>query len=194
MDRNAPTDYPIHEPLERRFSPYAFDPERNVAEEDLRALFEAARWTMSSYNAQPWRYVVGVRERNRAVWDQVLCVLVEGNQAWARNAPVLALGVVEHHFEHNGKPNKAATHDLGAASAALTVEATVRGLHVHQMIGIEPDRAREVFDLRGSLEPLTGIAIGYLGEPGAVDEQYAQRDTRPRERKPVDELVIRGGF
>ena len=192
MNRTAPTEHPIHDLLRQRWSPYAFDPDRPVSQSDLQALFEAARWAMSSYNAQPWRYIVGVRERNPEVWEQVLSVLVEGNQPWAKNAPVLALGVVEHHFEYNDKDNKAAVHDLGAASASLTFEATARGLFVHQMIGIEPDIAREVFDLSGSLEPLTGLAIGYVGDASVVSRDYAERDTNDRERKPLDDLIIRG--
>ncbi len=194
MNRAAPTEHSIHDLLRQRFSPYAFDPNRTVAQADLQALFEAARWSMSSYNAQPWRYIVGVRERNPELWEQVHGVLVAGNQPWAKNAPVLALGVVEHNFEYNGKPNKAAVHDLGAASASLTFEATARGLCVHQMIGIEPDKAREVFELSGSLEPLTGLAIGYLGDASVVDPEYAERDSNERQRKPMDELIIRGGL
>ena len=107
---------------------------------------------------------------------------------------MLALGLVEHQFEHNRKENKAAIHDLGAASACLTVEATARGLSVHQMIGIEPDKARQVFNISGSLEPFTALAIGYVGDPSHVGEEYAKRDARERQRKPLDELVIHGGF
>ena len=188
----APVDHPIHELLQQRYSPYAFDPDRAVSAADLAALFEAARWTMSSYNAQPWRYVVGVKERSQQLWEKIHSVLVEGNQPWAKNAPVLALGVVEHHFEHNGKPNKAALHDLGAASAYLSLEATSRGLCVHQMIGIEPEKAREVFALTGSLEPVTALAIGYPGEPHHVAEEYAKRDQRLRERKSIGEIIIIG--
>lgn len=194
MNRTAPTEHPIHDLLRERWSPYAFDPNRTVSQADLQALFEAARWAMSSYNAQPWRYIVGVRERNPEVWEQVHGVLVAGNQPWAMNAPVLALGVVEHNFEHNDKPNKAAVHDLGAASANLTFEATARGLCVHQMIGIEPDQAREVFNLSGSLEPLTGLAIGYLGDPSVISEEYAERDNNERARKPTADFIIRGGL
>ncbi len=192
MTHEAPADYPIHDILRHRWSPYAFDPRRSVDLADLHALFEAARWAMSSYNAQPWRYIVGVRDRNPALWEKVYSVLVEGNQPWAKNAPVLALGLVEHRFEKNGKENKAATHDLGAASACLTFEAVSRGLHVHQMIGIEPDKARDVFGISGSLEPLTALAIGYAGKPGDVDDRYAQRDEGPRERKPLGDIVISG--
>ena len=194
MNHIAPIDHPIHDLLSQRWSPYAFDPDRGVSEDDLHALFEAARWAMSSYNAQPWRYIVGVRERSPKVWEQILSVLVEGNQPWAKNAPVLAIGLVEHNFEHNDKENKAAVHDLGAASANLTFEATVRGLNVHQMIGIEPDKAREVFGISGSLEPFTGIAIGYAGEPSHVGEEYAKRDTLERQRKSLNNIIIYGGY
>jgi len=194
MSQHNPVDYPVHELLARRWSPYAFDPGRDVPEADLRSLFEAARWTMSSYNAQPWRYIVGVRSRDPVLWEGVLDVLVEGNRPWARHAPVLALGIVEHLFEHNGKPNKAAAHDLGAASAMLTVEATARGLCVHQMIGIQPDKAREIFGLAESLEPLTGLAIGYPGDGAALEPAYRERDARPRQRKMLHELIIEGNL
>ena len=189
-----PADYPIHDLLRQRKSPYAIDPHRSVSEADLKAMFEAARWAMSSYNAQPWRYIVGVKERDPETWNKVFNALVPGNQPWAKNAPVLAIGVVEHHFEYNGKDNKAAPHDLGAASAFLTLEATARGLVVHQMIGIEPDIVRQTFAISGSLEPLTGIAIGYQGDASVVEESYAQRDTKERTRKALEEIVIRGGF
>jgi nitroreductase len=194
MDRTANTDADIHPLLKQRHSPYAIDPGRAVSKEDVYALFEAARWTMSSYNAQPWRYIVGVKARDPKTWEKVHSVLLEGNQPWAANAPVLAVGVVEHNFEHNGKPNKAAHHDLGAASALLTLEATARGLVVHQMIGIDPDRCRDVFGITGSLEPLTALAIGYAGDASHVEGVYAERDRKPRERKAMDTLVIAGGF
>lgn len=147
---------------------------------------------MSSYNAQPWRYIVGVRSRSQGVWDQVFDVLVEGNKAWAVNAPVLAIGLVEHNFEHNGKPNKAALHDLGAASASLTYEATHRGITVHQMIGIEPKKARQQFDLAPSIEAVTALAIGYAGASREDENEFSKRDARPRERKQIKEIILHG--
>ena len=163
-----------------------------ISAEDLRALFEAARWMMSSYNAQPWRYIVGTRDHSPEIRDRIFRVLLAGNQPWARNAPVLALGIVQHNFEHNGELNKAAVHDLGAASAGLTFEATSRGLAVHQMIGIDPDKARETFSLTNGLEPFTGIAIGYPGDASVIPGEYVQRDRKPRERKPLSEIILTG--
>ncbi|GAB3272430.1 nitroreductase family protein [Parahaliea aestuarii] len=181
----------IHSLFRQRRSPYQFDTERSVRPADIEALFEAARWAMSSYNAQPWRYIVGVKEENPAMWQAIFEVLVEGNQPWARHAPVLALGVMETAFEHNGKPNKAAAHDLGAASAFLTLEATARGLVVHQMIGIEPEKAHADFKLTNTQEALTALAIGYAGSNPDLPAGYIERDEAPRQRKPLEEIVRR---
>lgn len=189
--KNAETDYPVHALIAKRWSPYVFS-DRAISNEDLCSLFEAARWTMSSYNAQPWRYILGIRGYSDPLRDRIFSVLLEGNQVWAKHAPVLALGLAEHNFEHNGKPNKAAIHDLGAASAQLTLEATARGLCVHQMVGIDPDKACEVFDLPDSIEPVTGLAIGYPGNAGDTNEEYASRDERPRERKSLQDILLLG--
>lgn len=194
MERKAPVEHDVDDLIRARWSPYVFDPERDVAEDDLRAMFEAARWTMSSFNAQPWRYVLGVRRRHPEVWKRVLDVLVASNRRWARNAPVLALTVVEHRMADDGSINKAAEHDAGAASAFLTVEATARGIYVHQMAGIDADKARTVFGITGSMEPLVAMAIGYPGEAGDAEEKYAIRDQRERVRKPIEEIILEGGF
>jgi len=189
MSPAAPTAHPVHDLLGQRHSPYVFAADRDIDAADLHSLLEAARWTMSSYNEQPWRYVVGSRSRSPEVWKAVLEVLVTGNQAWAQHAPVLMLGLISTRFERNGKENTAAAHDLGAASACLTLEATARGISVHQMIGIEPEKAAQSFALPESIQALTALAIGYAGDPGSCSEDYASRDLQPRERKPLDDLL-----
>lgn len=188
-----PVAVPINELSTRRWSPYGFDPSREVGREDLDGLFEAARWSMSAFNAQPWRYIVGVRGRSQQAWDSVLASLLEGNRGWAQHAPVLALGLVEQNFEHNGKPNPAALHDLGAASASLSYEAVARGLAVHQMAGIDPDKARELFDLPETVRPFSGLAIGFPA-PSPAQGQFGKRDQRPRERRPLKESILHGGW
>ena len=190
MSRDAEPKYPIHKLLVQRHSPYAFDPDREVSSEDVDSLFEAARWTMSSYNAQPWRYIVAHRGQER--WRKIYECLVEGNQPWAVNAAVLALGLTRTTFAYNGKPNVAAEHDLGAASAMLTVEATARGLAVHQMIGIEPEKVLETFDLPEDVKPLTALAIGYPGDASQIPAAYAERDEKPRERMPQADFLLQG--
>ena len=189
-----PVEHDILPALQARWSPYAFDPERDVSEGDLAAMFEAARWAMSSYNEQPWRFIVGVRGRSEETREKVLGTLVEGNKPWATFAPVLALGLYRPDFARNGKPNAAARHDLGAASACLTVEAAARGIMVHQMIGVDHERVRAAFELPDGLEPLTALAIGYHAPNPGLDESYAKRDERERSRLPLGELLLAGGL
>jgi nitroreductase len=188
--KHATPDHPIHELIARRWSPYAFA-DRSVSDADLRSLFEAARWAASSYNEQPWRYVLATKA-NPAEFERLLSCLVEPNQAWAKAAPALALGCTSLTFALNGKPNAAAIHDLGIASATLTLEATARGLFVHQMIGILPDKAREVYRIPEGFEPKTALAIGYAADPKALPEKYRERDLTPRARKPLAEIVFGG--
>lgn len=192
MNRKAVPDHPISRPLTERWSPYAFS-EQAVSDADLLSLFEAARWAASSYNEQPWSYIVA-RKSDGAEFERVLSCLVEANQPWAKNAQVLGLGVVTHPFTRNGKPNKAAIHDLGLASANLTFEATTRGLFVHQMIGILADKARTEFGIPEGSEAYTGLAIGYPGERPDLLAAYADRDRAPRQRKPLDAFVFTGGW
>jgi nitroreductase len=190
MTMRATTDHPIHDLISTRWSPYAFA-DRPVSREDLLSLFEAARWAPSSYNEQPWSYIVATKE-NPAEFTRLLSCLVEGNQAWAKNAPVLAVGCSSLNFSRNNQPNAAALHDLGLASASLLVEATARGLAIHQMIGILPDRVRELYQVPQGVQPLTGLAIGYVADPSAVPESLRPRDQARRPRKPLAQFVFGG--
>jgi len=188
--KTASTDYPILPVLARRWSPYGFA-DRPVAEADLRSLFEAARWAASSYNEQPWSYLLATKE-DPAEFARLLSCLVEANQAWAKAAPVLVLGVVSLRFAKNSKNNRAAVHDLGLASANLVVEATTRDLSVHQMIGILPDRARELYQIPEHSEAWTALAIGYAADPSRLPDALKERDLAPRQRKPLSGFVFTG--
>ena len=188
MRKPAPADRPIHPLLAERWSPYAFTGE-SVTVEDLLALFEAARWAASSYNEQPWRFIVA-RHEEPAAFAKVLSCLVPFNQGWAGHAPVLALGLVRTLRPGDGSPNAAAQHDLGLAAASLTVEATHRGLSVHQMSGIVADRIRDAWALPADVLPLTALAIGYAAPLAATREDLRDRQGRPRERRRLPEFVF----
>ena len=189
-DKKAKTDHPIHQLLTDRWSPYAFD-HRPVANADLCSLFEAARWAPSSYNEQPWSYIVATRD-DSAEFARLLSCLVEANQAWAKDAPVLALGVVTLKFSRNNDDNRAAVHDLGLAAGNLVMEATVRGLSVHQMAGIVPQKARELFNIPEHSEAWTALAIGYKGDSSKLPDHLKERELAPRQRKPLNKFVFGG--
>src|SRR5436309_6122679 len=175
---NAVTDYPINDLIAKRWSPYSFA-NRSVSDEDLRSLFEAARWAPSSYNEQPWSFIVAKKE-DAEEFARVLSCLVEANQRWAGEASVLILGITRLNFQRNGKPNRAAVHDLGLAACCLVLEATARGLSAHQMIGIVPEKVREIYSVPDDCEPMTAIAIGYAGDRNDLPEELRARDATRR--------------
>jgi nitroreductase len=188
IDKRASADHPIHDLVARRWSPCAFG-EKAVPDDDLRSIFEAARWAASSRNEQPWRYIVA-RKSDPEKFERLLSCLVEANREWAKHAPVLALGVAGLSFSRDGSPNPTALHDLGLASATLTIEATGRGLFVHQMGGILPERAVEIYRIPAGWQVVTALAIGYLGDPNELPEKLRARDLAARKRRPARETVF----
>jgi nitroreductase len=190
MQKPATTGQPINELIRQRWSPRAFDV-KPVPADVLRSLFEAARWAPSSNNEQPWAYLVAIHD-NPEEFAKMVSVLVEFNANWAKHAPVLALAVSELAFAKNGAPNRNAQYDTGAASALLSVEATSRGLFVHQMAGFDPDKARQVFGIPAAWDAIAAIAIGYPGDPATLPQPYQDRERAPRTRKPLSEFVMTG--
>jgi nitroreductase len=186
--KHAPAIEGVLPVLHRRWSARSFS-EREVSRADLAKVFEAARWAASSSNEQPWRFLVGAR--NSLTHKKIASTLMGFNQEWAPKAPVLILGVVNTKFAQNGKPNAYALYDLGAAASYLTLQAAELRMVTHQMAGYDHEAARQLLDIPESYALGTVIAIGYQGEPAALtSEQLIARETAPRDRKPLSELVF----
>jgi nitroreductase len=192
MQKPAPADHPVHELIHKRWSPRAFA-DKPVSAEPLRSLFEAARWAPSSYNEQPWAFLVATKD-DQAFHSKVLSTLVEFNQVWAKHAPVLGIAVSELAFARDGKPNRNAFYDTGAAVAYLSIEATARGLFVHQMAGFDPHKATERFSIPTGWEPIAAFVIGYPGDPQSLPKTLLERELAPRTRKPLAEFVMSGSW
>lgn len=185
--RTAPTEHPVLEVLAERWSPRAFDAENAIDEAKLAASLEAARWTPSANNSQPWRFIVA--RRGTALHAQVVDALVGFNQAWAVNAAVLVVAVAETATE-DGTPITHALYDLGQAVAHFSVQAHHEGLLVHQMSGFDPEAVREFAELEPRFSAVTVFAVGEFGDVTALPEVLQQRETAPRVRRPIAETVI----
>jgi len=190
MQKPAAADHPIHEHLRERWSPRAFS-ERPVSPEVLRSLFEAARWAPSSNNEQPWAFLVAVKDDPEA-HARLLSTLVEGNQVWAKHAPVLVIAVSALNFARNGQSNRNACYDTGMAVADLTFEATSRGLFVHQMAGFDPQKTIDLFQIPSGWQPIAALVIGYPGDPQSLPDNLRERELAPRSRKPLKDFVMSG--
>jgi nitroreductase len=189
-DRTKVAGAPIHALLRTRWSPRAFS-NGDVDHGTLRSLLEAARWAPSSFNAQPWSFIVATRD-DTAAFERMLGVLMPQNVQWAKNAPVLILAVARKSLDASGRPNRYALYDVGQAVAHLTVEATARGLFAHQMGGFDAEKAREVFALPADYDAVALIALGYLGEADSLPESLQKSERAPRNRKPLAEFVFAG--
>lgn len=185
----AKPDHPILDVIPCRWSPYAYTP-RTVEREKLLSCFEAARWAASSFNEQPWSFLVAFREQE-AEFAKMLDCLVEANQQWAQNVGVLILTVTRSRFQKNEKPNRVALHDLGAAAAHFALQAAELGLQAHQMAGVQLDKVRTTYAIPDGYDPQTAIALGYP-DPVPGDSELAKRDAGPRQRKPIEQQVFSG--
>ncbi len=192
MDRTAPTDRPILDLLARRWSPRAFS-DRPVDPATLATLFEAARWAPSSYNEQPWRFIVATMD-DPAAYQRVLGCLAPFNQEWARTAPVLVITVAALRFAKNGKDNAHARHDIGLAMMALTIQAQAMEIYVHQMAGFDPVKTRADLGIPDDFEPVSAAAIGYQGDPAVLNAKMREQEIAPRERRALDQSVFSGSF
>jgi len=188
--KHAKTDHPIQHDLAARYSPYAFA-DRSVPPEDLRSLFEAARWAASSYNEQPWSFILATRDDAEG-FERLASCLVPGNRAWASRAPVLALSVAKRTFDLNGKANAHAWHDVGLAVANLTLQAQSMGLAVHQMAGFDATRARDVLAIPADHAPVAALAIGYYADPASLTEEDREAEGKARSRRERATLVHGG--
>ncbi|WP_181314506.1 nitroreductase family protein [Phormidesmis priestleyi] len=190
IDPLSTTQYSIEEVLRQRWSPISFS-NQAVEPEKLRSMLEAARWAASSYNEQPWSYIVATQD-NPDEFSRLLKCLAEGNQVWAKHTPVLMLSVAKLTFERNGVENRHAFHDVGAASANLAIEAAAQGLLIHQMAGFDVPKAKETYGIPEGYDPVAAIALGYLGDPQTLSEALQQRQSSPRTRKSLDQFVFTG--
>jgi len=189
MDKPAESSAPLHELIRERWSPRAFA-DRSIEPQKVRSLLEAARWAPSSFNGQPWSYIVATKDEPEEFARLASC-LVDGN-AWARRAALLLLAVAKSNFAHNGQPNRHAFHDVGLANENLVLQATAMGLVAHQMAGFVADRARELFQIPEGQDPVTMLAVGYPGEVNDLPEPLRAREMSPRSRKPLAEMAFTG--
>ncbi len=193
MEKPASNTYPINDLIRRRWSPRAFS-DQSVDEGTLCSILEAARWAPSSYNDQPWRFIIGRESEESGTYRKVLDSLVEGNRSWASTAPVLGFSIARLNFTHNDEPNRHALHDVGLAVENLIIQAMDHGLFVHQMAGFDRQIAREHFEVPDDHEIVAGLAIGYPGAPDELPEDLQKRERSSRDRRPLEEMVYSGSW
>ena len=172
----------------RRWSPRAMSGE-TIADHELEALFEAARWAPSCFNEQPWRFLFARRDTPH--WNDFFSLLVEGNQGWAHKAAVLIVVVSRRAFERNDSPSRTHSFDTGAAWQCLAIQGSALGLVVHGMAGFDYEAARRTLDIPDHYQVEAMVAVGRPGNVDDLDERLRQREF-PSDRRPTSGFAIEG--
>ncbi len=189
LDHRRP-DYPVEELFVARWSPCAMTG-KPLSNGELETLFEAARWAPSTYNEQEWRFLYARRETPR--WQTFFDLLVEGNQAWCKNAAMLVVILAKKTFTQNGKPNPVHLFDVGAAFENIALQASAMGLVVHGMQGFDFDQARAALNVPDDFDVAAMFAAGHPAEPDALPQPLRDRE-KPSDRKPISQIVCEGPF
>lgn len=176
-----------------RWSPRAFL-DTPITEAQLKPCFEAARWAPSSMNGQPWRFIVATKSENSELWNVLFNCLLEGNQVWAKSAPVLVAIITKTTFDYNGKPNPHAVYDTGAAAAHLNLQAIREGFYTHQIGGINRETVKASLNLPEDYTSYAFMAIGHKGDPNQLPEVLKERELAPKVRKELSEIVFTAPF
>lgn len=192
MEKLAKTQVPIHDVLARRWSPRAFDPARPLSREQIMSLCEAARWAPSCFGDEPWRFVVCDRASDETAWRAAWGCLAEKNQRWAQQAPLLIAVIAAGTFTHNGKPNRWAQYDTGAAAENMCLQATALGLSAHQMGGFDADQVRAAFAIPADYHCMAMMAVGYQAPPGTLAEEFREAERAERRRQPLGSRFCAG--
>ena len=182
----------IHNLISERKSIRAFS-DKEISDEALITLLEAARWAPSSMNEQPWRFIV-VRKENTEAFQKMIQCLNDSNKIWAQHASVLLLTVANNTITTLNKPNAYAWHDIGLAIGNLSLQAISMDIFLHQMGGFKSEEAKKLFNIPNGFDPVSVIALGYQGNAEALPSPLRERELKQRERKPLSEIVYSNTF
>jgi nitroreductase len=191
MIKEATNIYPLHDLLKRRWSPRAYS-DLPVEKEKIRSLFEAARWSPSAGNLQPWSFLLGFKEDE--TYNKIFETLDQGNKIWVSRCPVLIMAVGKTVIKNTNERHPVFKYDVGQSVAHLTFQALELGLTVHQMSGFDANAAAETFKIPEKYEALTVIAIGYIGEVDLLPEDLKKRELTARTRHDFRDFVFAGNY
>lgn len=168
--------------LEKRWSPRAFSEEPLTAEE-INGIFDSGRQVASSYNEQPWRFIL--TDRGSEAYTRLYSCLADLNQKWVDNAPHLGVVLAKEHFTHNDKENRHRFYDCGAFMAAASLRAAAKNIYVHQMAGFSTEKITEKFNFPDDFSPITMFVLGRLGDAEDLPEKLREKESPESDRNSV---------
>ncbi len=194
IDKPATTNYNINEFARFRWSPRSFDINKQVSHDQVMSLCEAARWSPSCVNDQPWRFIICDKYNDAAAYSDLLSCLDERNQLWAQTAPILISVIASDTFSRGGQENRWGQYDTGAAAMSICLEAKHQGLMAHQMGGFDANKIIEKLAVPQGFTPMSVIAVGYHADISVIDESFHKQEMSQRTRKDFNDTFFSSRF
>ncbi|MEN9923455.1 MAG: hypothetical protein RIS09_969 [Actinomycetota bacterium] len=189
MEKAAESSVALEPNIAKRWSTRSFDESFVVSDNDIRALLEAARWAASGSNVQPWRFLIA--RRGEEQFKKIADTLAGNNKLWAPKASLFIVAFAQTHTPE-GKERKLALYDVGLAVGQLGIQATALGLSLHQMAGFDAAALSQSLQVPEDLKPLVVIAVGKYSATTELPDELKERETSPRARKELQDIVLAG--
>ena len=194
MNTPRPTEHPINSLFTDRWSPRSFTGEA-MPGAALMSMLEAARWSPSASNVQPWRFVFG--HAGTPAFASILDGLLPFNQGWAGKASALVVVLSKTHNKAAGsdeaKPNAWHAFDAGAAWASLAFQAHLSGWVTHAMGGFDAAKLRAALVIPADVAVHAVVAVGKRGDKAALPESLQAREL-PNGRLPLAQVAAEGAY
>jgi nitroreductase len=154
--------------------------EREVENEKIAAILEAARLAPSACNGQPYHFTVCKGDAACAVAKATMSM---GMNKFAADAPVMIVISEEDYVATAAlgariKGNDYRSIDIGIAAAYITAEAAVQGLGTCILGWFDDKKIREICGLDKPVRLV--VTLGYAAEGDKL---------REKKRKAIEELV-----
>ena len=160
-----------------------------LSNEQIAGLVEAARWSPSCFNLQPWRFIYSLKDDD--YWEKFLGLLIDVNRLWAERAGAIVILLSIDRPSESEDLSPTAAFDTGSAWMSLALQAQTMGLVSHAMWGFHHEAVAEVINQPSNMSARAMIAIGYPGDPADLPEKYRDREF-PSSREPLESLMFQG--
>ena len=162
---------------------------RALSKDQMARLVEAARWSPSCFNLQPWRFIYSLKDDD--YWEKFLGLLIDVNRLWAERAGAVVILLSIDRSSEFEDLSPTAAFDTGSAWMSLALQAQTMGLVSHAMWGFHHEAVAEVINMPSNMSARAMIAIGYPGDPADLPEKYQDREF-PSSREPLESLMFQG--
>lgn len=161
MENNRDNSNIILQNIMTRTSDRMFDPSKEIGEDDLQTILQAAMAAPSAVNRQPWQFVVVT---NRDMLNQLAAALPYCHCANEAPAAIVVCGDKNRFLE--GVDNQLWVQDLSAASENILLAAHALGIgSVWTCLYPHDDRmgsVMEILQLPENFIPFNVIPLGYV--------------------------------